>query len=90
MTKNEKKLIEEGWQRRFIASEPRLSEMIEMYKDTGFKVHLEPVLAVEESEEGAVECQTCRICFEGAEDQYKVIYTRPTGDNWEEWMDENH
>jgi hypothetical protein len=84
MKQNEKKLIEEGWQRRFIVSEPRLSEMVEIYKETGFEVHLEPVLAVEEPDEGDEECQTCRICFEGREDQYKVIYTRSKVGDWDE------
>ncbi len=83
MTKREDELIKEGWGKRFVASEPRLSEMAEMYEETGFEVHLEPLSAVEEPDEGSEECQKCRICFEGVEDQYKVIFTRPKqGDEW--------
>ncbi len=77
MTKREDELIKEGWEKRFVADEPRLSEMAQMYEETGFEVHLEPVSAVEKLDEGNEDCQQCRICFEGADNQYKVIFTRP-------------
>ena len=77
MTHKEDELIKKGWQQRFIASEPRLSEMTAMYKETGFDVHLEPLAAIEEPDEDREEFQGCRICFEGFEDEYKMIYTRP-------------
>lgn len=84
MTKREEELVKERWQRRFIADEPRLSEMVQMYEEMGFEVNLEPLSAVEEPDEGDEECKECRICFEGKEDQYKVIYTRPKhGDEWQ-------
>ncbi|OGP53683.1 MAG: hypothetical protein A2Y65_00120 [Deltaproteobacteria bacterium RBG_13_52_11] len=79
MTKREEELIKEGWQRRFVTSEPRLSEMAKMYEETGFEVHLEPLSAVEEPDEDSEECQGCKICFEGFEDEYKAIYTRLKG-----------
>jgi hypothetical protein len=81
MTKREAELIKEGWQKRFIAEEPRLSEMAHLYKETGFEVHLEPLSAVEEPDEENQACQTCRICFEGNEDKYQVIFTRPQKGN---------
>ncbi len=65
--------------KRFIASEPRLSESVELYRSLGYEVRLEPLPSVdyhsadEESEE-------CRACFKGFEDQYKIIYTRPKRD----------
>jgi hypothetical protein len=78
-------LEEEGWTRRFVAGEPRLSEAVEAYKEAGFEVCLQP-LSTEEPE-----CETCpgeenshrngdqcRVCFEGVEDQYRIIYTRPS------------
>jgi hypothetical protein len=77
MSNREHELKQEGWQKRFVAEEPRLSEMVELYKETGFEVHLEPLSVVEEPDEGSGECQECRICFEGAEDKYQVIFTRP-------------
>jgi len=69
-----------GWTKRFVANEPRLSEAVEMYKEMGFEVHLEPLPKVAECEtcagsEGEAEC---RICFSGVEDQYKIIFTRPS------------
>ena len=79
-----KTLEEEGWTRRFVAGEPRLSEAVEIYTQAGFEVYLQPLSAKER------ECVTCpgeennqrnedecRLCFEGFEDQYKIIFTRP-------------
>jgi hypothetical protein len=75
-TKKEEELLKEGWQRRFIASEPRVSEMKAMYEETGFEVHLEPLAAGEDPGDAHEECEGCRICFTGREDVYQVIYTR--------------
>ena len=36
-------LEKEGWARQFVANEPRLSEAVELYKEVGFDVHLEPL-----------------------------------------------
>ncbi|MBW2007018.1 MAG: hypothetical protein JRJ16_03075 [Deltaproteobacteria bacterium] len=69
----------EEWTRRFIACEPRLSEAVELYREAGFEVRLEPL----PPEPECVECNglegrapECRICYQGMEDRYKVIYTR--------------
>ena len=73
-------LRQEGWRRQFVANEPRLSEAVDMYKEIGFDVHLEPLAKESECEScpGEEEKEKeCRICFEGFEDQYKIIYTRP-------------
>lgn len=74
-------LEEQGWVRQFIASEPRLGEAVELYKESGFEVHLEPLPTSQEcdacagpEQEGQEEC---RVCFEGFEDSYKIIFTRP-------------
>jgi hypothetical protein len=79
MTKREKELIQQGWQRRFVAAEPRLSEMGAIYEETGFEVHLEPLSAVEAPDKDSPQgwCEKCMICFQGSEDRYQVIYTRP-------------
>ncbi len=72
------KLKHEGWIKQFIANEPRLSEAVELYKQSGFEVHLEsPPKADETGGCPQGEAGECRICFEGNEDQYKIIYTRP-------------
>lgn len=77
----EKSLEAQGWKRQFIANEPRLTEAVEMYRELGFEVLLEPLprepecTACEGVEEG--EKRECRVCFQGVEDQYRIIYTRP-------------
>ena len=63
----EEELRKEGWKKRFTIDEPRLSEMVEQYKELGFEVLLEPVDA---SSEG------CTTCIEAFRDRYKSIYTR--------------
>ena len=75
-------LQKEGWTRQFTASEPRLSEAVALYRESGFEVHLEPLpsggepdfLPLIDSGDG------CAKCFEGFEDQYKIIFTRPGRD----------
>jgi hypothetical protein len=79
MTKREAELIEQGWQRRFCAAEPRLSEMAALYEQTGYEVHLEPLDAVEARDQDRDECEACMTCYKGVEDRYQVIYTRPKG-----------
>ncbi len=48
--------------------EPRLSEMVEQYREVGFEVLLEPV------DTSTEECISCITAFP---DRYKTIYTRP-------------
>jgi hypothetical protein len=69
-----RKLIEEGWTRRFTADEPRLSEMKEFYESLG----LEVLVTSGTPEEG----QECSGCFDipEFEDRYKTIYTRHKAD----------
>ncbi len=82
-SKREDELIQEGWTRRFVASEPRLSEAVELYRSMGYEVHLEPLPRVDcdSADKGSEEC---RACFEGFEEQYKIIYTRPERGEGEE------
>jgi hypothetical protein len=72
------KLEREGWVKQFVVNEPRLSEAVELYKEAGFDVHLEPLPKGKECETcaGPEEKVECRVCFEGFEDQYKIIFTR--------------
>jgi hypothetical protein len=69
----------EGWTKQFLACEPRLSEAVELYKEAGFEVHLEPLPKEPECEAcaGEEDKDECRICYEGVEEMYKIIFTRP-------------
>ena len=71
-------LKQDGWVRRFVTSEPRLSEAVEIYREAGFEVILEPI-SIEENESDGFVCSPemkCRKCFQGSEDEYKIIFTR--------------
>lgn len=74
-------LEKQGWVRRFAASEPRLSEAVELYKESGFEVHLEPLPKGRECDTCAgpetEDPGKCHACFDGFEDRYKIIFTRP-------------
>ena len=64
----------EGWKRRTVALEPRLSEIVELYRELGFEVRLEPLAPDDPS------CREtgCKVCFEDPEAlaPLKVVYTR--------------
>jgi hypothetical protein len=62
------KLIKEGWEKKATYDDPRLSEMVEMYREIGLDVHLVPYNA--EHEDG------CTGCMQLFPDQFKTIYTR--------------
>ncbi|UCH88063.1 MAG: hypothetical protein JSV49_07275 [Thermoplasmata archaeon] len=64
---SEDELKKSGWQKRFIADEPRLSEAKVMYEELGFEVRLEPV---------DMESEDCTECMRAEPERYKVIYTR--------------
>lgn len=65
----EEELKKEGWEKRFTTDEPRLSEMVEQYKELGFEVLLEPV------DTSSEECTGC-LTDPAFSDRYKTIYTR--------------
>ena len=62
-------LVAAGWERRFTASGRRAREMIDLYTELGYEVHLEPVKA----EEFADECEQCTLL---ALLEFTTIYTR--------------
>ena len=78
-------LEQRGWCRRFVAAEPRLSEALEMYRELGFQVHLEPLPTQEKSFQRQAQGTEvkCQACFEGSEDHYRIIFTKPaeSGEN---------
>jgi len=75
------KLENEGWKRQFVANEPRLSEAVALYKETGHEVHLEPIPKASNSSDLPMVGSECTTCFDGNEDQYKIIFTRPGKDS---------
>jgi hypothetical protein len=77
MTKREQELTDGGWERRFIASEPRLAEAVELYESIGFEVLLDPLPSDEEMEGAGCEEKGCTACFELDRERYRIIYTRP-------------
>jgi len=79
-------LERQGWVKQFTANEPRLSEAVDLYRESGFEVHLEPLPKGQACDacagaEGRKEQGECRVCFEGFEDQYKIIFTRRRKDS---------
>ena len=64
----EEKLVSEGWEKQATYDDPRLSEMVDIYKDIGLEVHLEPFNP--ENEEG------CTGCMQRMPEMFKTIYTR--------------
>ncbi|KYH36566.1 MAG: hypothetical protein AYL30_007420 [Candidatus Hecatellales archaeon B24] len=64
----EEELRKQGWIRQFTASEPRLSEAVELYESLGYEVKLEPAIPSEANE-------ACRECL--LYEDCKTIYTRP-------------
>lgn len=69
----DEELISRGWSRQFSASEPRLSEAIENYREIGFEVLIEPV-------DTCPQDGSCTACFAENPESLKVIYTRPVND----------
>ena len=59
-----------GWTRRFSASEPRLTEAAEQYRELGLEVLLEPVNVCPAD-------GSCTSCFGQSPEMLKIIYTRP-------------
>lgn len=64
----EEELKKEGWVKQNTIDEPRLSELVELYKSLGMEVRLEPVTPEE---------MECMECFKLHPNRYKTIYTRP-------------
>ena len=71
LTMDRTALERKGWQRCFIADEPRLSEAVQTYEELGFEVGLAAVSA----DDGE-----CTECMMQAPDRFRVIYTRKGGE----------
>lgn len=75
MTRREEELAGQGWEKRCIADEPRLSEMKELYESIGFEVLLERLPDKNELSACAEE-EACTACMDLDPDRYRVIYTK--------------
>ncbi len=64
----EEQLVQQGWEKRTTYDEPRLSEIVEMYEEMDFEVHIEPLHPTDTTE--------CTECMMAEPDRYKTIYTR--------------
>ncbi len=64
-----KEMKKEGWVKRTTIGEPRLSEIVELYKSLGYEVHVEPVTLDELDED-------CRRCYENEIDKLGTVYVR--------------
>jgi len=63
-------LIREGWADRGTFDEPRLSEVVDEYREIGFAVRVEPFEPA-----AAFGCAACMLA---APELYKTVYTRKT------------
>ena len=68
MMSRKDELIAEGWIRQTTYDEPRLSEMVRMYKEIGLEVHLECFNP--DDEPGCVDC------MKAFPERFKTIYIR--------------
>ena len=64
-----KKLQEEGWIKQTTIVEPRLSEIVQLYRSLGYEVSLETIKLDELDKE-------CRRCYESEIGEVKTVYVR--------------
>ncbi len=67
------KLIDQGWERRFVVEGERMRESIELYESMGFETRVEKL---SRSDFGA----GCGDCAQMACEAYAMLYTRKTGE----------
>lgn len=63
------RLENEGWIKRTTTTEPRLSEIVELYKSLGYEVRVEPVRLDELDDD-------CRTCYENEVEEVKTVYVK--------------
>lgn len=62
-------LEQKGWVKRTTTTEPRLSEIVELYKSLGYEVRVEPVRLDELDDD-------CRRCYEDEVEEVKTVYVK--------------
>ena len=58
----------EGWTAKYIGSEPRLSEQVELFRELGFEVRIEPL--------DPAACNGCTECFKDSPTPIMILYVR--------------
>ena len=61
-------LLAQGWERRFVADPVRTKEVVQLYREMGYDVHLEPVILADLSED----CRSCSL----ATNFFVTVYVR--------------
>lgn len=65
-----------GWEKRGIYDDPKLTQIVKMYKEIGFSVKVEPFKpGIESGIEPGIETE-CTECIKENPDKYKVLYTK--------------
>lgn len=72
---DEAQLLAAGWERRFVAEEPRLSESVALYESLDFEVSLRPL------SQDDLSVEDCTECFKSHPARFRVIYTRKAKPN---------
>jgi hypothetical protein len=62
--------LAQGWERRFIADDARMAEMVRLYQELGYETAVDPIRPGDVGEE----CGECQLV---AQRRLKMIYTRP-------------
>ncbi len=68
----EKNMENEGWEKRAVVDDQRVTELRELYEEMGFEVMLVPVSV----NGGGLACDSCFGDVKKVPDSFQVIYTR--------------
>lgn len=63
-------LVGQGWEQQGSFDEPRLSDIVEMYREIGCEVLLEPYDPAVDGDGG------CSACMVAAKERFRTIFTR--------------
>jgi len=62
-----------GWTAKYIGGEPRLSEQVELFRELGFEVRIEPF--------DPAACEGCTECFKDSPTTMMILYVRKSHKN---------
>ena len=67
------KRLAAGWERRFVTDAGRIVEVVQLYEELGFEVAADPI----RTDDLGDDCEDCHLV---ALRQFRMLYTRPKGD----------